>query len=258
MLLRTRYFNVLVPVFILAVVCASGLAQTPDNAAAAPPSAEANPEAPKPPELKPVPGFILRHNMGKDGLIQAGLMQEGKAWREADFAGQGVVTTDAGVLHLGKGDDMTGVTWDGPLCRMNYEITLDAMREEGEDFFCGLTFPVGEDPCSLILGGWGGSLVGLSSIDYNDAANNTTTRIIQFENNRWYRVRVRVYGEKIEAWLDDKKIVDVVTTGHQIGVRWEMEVCIPLGIATWRTTGAIRDMQMRVLTEQPLDYEVKE
>ncbi|MBN2588491.1 MAG: hypothetical protein JXA96_01410 [Sedimentisphaerales bacterium] len=60
---------------------------------------------------------------------------------------------------------MQGIYWTGPLVTMSYEITLEAMRVEGSDFFCGLTFPVDENPCTLIPGGWGGTLCGLSCIN---------------------------------------------------------------------------------------------
>ena len=222
-------------------------------------SAESEDTAKKPEETKtpaPVENFNIRYNFDKNGKVLPGGIEESSDWVEADFGRPGEIRVEDEVLYIEQGNDMTGVTWRGPLVRKNYEIILEAMRVEGHDFFCGLTFPVSEDPCSLILGGWGGSLVGLSSIDYADAANNMTARSITFENNQWYRVRVRVYGEKIEAWLDDKKIVDLVTTNHQIGIRWEMDVCVPFGIASWRTTGAIRNMRYWALTEKPLDYEV--
>jgi hypothetical protein len=48
---------------------------------------------------------------------------------------------------------------------MNYEIKLEAKKVTGNDFFCGMTFPVGDSFCSFIVGGWGGPVVGLSSID---------------------------------------------------------------------------------------------
>ena len=78
-------------------------------------------------------------------------------WKATDFGGQGEVSVKDGAIHMATGSYMTGITWTGPVVRMNYEITLDAMRVEGSDFFCGLTFPVGEKPCTLVLGGWGGS-----------------------------------------------------------------------------------------------------
>ena len=61
--------------------------------------------------------------------------------------------------------------------KVDYEVNLDAKRVAGNDFFCGITFPVGKRFCSLIVGGWGGATVGLSSIDGKDAAENETTLI---------------------------------------------------------------------------------
>jgi hypothetical protein len=168
-------------------------------------------------------------------------------WTITDFGGQGEVYAKDGSLFLEMGSDLTGITWKGQVVRMNYEISLQAMRVAGSDFFCGLTFPVDANCCSLILGGWGGSVCGISSLDYNDASENQTTRIINFEDGRWYHVRVRVTPGKIEAWLDEEKIVDVETAGRIIDTRLEVELSKPLGIATWRTTGAIRNIQLRKL-----------
>lgn len=171
-------------------------------------------------------------------------------WKITDFGGQGKVYVKDESLILEVGSDMTGVTWDGPVVRMNYEITLEAMRISGSDFFCGLTFPVDANHCSLVLGGWGGTLCGLSNIDYYDAANNETTQFISFENGRWYHVRLRVTPGRIQAWLDkneDEPLVDMDITGRKIDTRIEMDLCQPMGIATWQTSGAIRNMKLRRL-----------
>ena len=165
-------------------------------------------------------------------------------WVEANYRRPGPITVEKDTIFLGQGNDMTGIYWTGPLVRMNYEITLDAKRIAGNDFFCGLTFPVGDTSCSLILGGWGGRVVGLSSLEYRDAVNNATRTFRVFERDRWYFIQLRVTQEKIEAWIDDEKVVDLETAGRRIDVRWEMEQCRPLGIATWRTTGAIRYFHM--------------
>lgn len=171
------------------------------------------------------------------------------SWKVTDFGGQGDVSIKDGAIYLGAGSYATGITWTGPVVRMDYEITLDAMRVDGTDFFCALTFPVEKDPCTLVLGGWGGQLCGLSTIDFYDAANNQTTRIIPFANGRWYRVRLRVVPHRIQAWLDGDELVDVDTTGRKIGIRAEMDLSQPLGIATWITTGAVRDIRLKKLSE---------
>lgn len=172
-------------------------------------------------------------------------------WKITDFGGQGDVGVKDGAIHLGMGSYMTGITWGGPVVRMNYEISLEAMRVEGNDFFCGLTFPVADSPCTLILGGWGGGLCGLSSIDHYDASENETTRIISFEKGKWYKVRLQVVPNHIQAWLDDENIVDVDVTDHKLGIRIEVDLCQPLGIATYATTGAIRNIRLKALPEQP-------
>ncbi len=169
------------------------------------------------------------------------------SWEITDFIEPGEVRREDGKTILEKGNDLTGITWKGPAPRTNYEITLDAMRVEGSDFFCGLTFPVGENCCSLICGGWGGTVTGISSLDYNDAYNNETARFIEYENGRWYPIRLRVTGGKIEAWIDGEKKVNVDTEGRHVDVRWEVEESKPLGIATWRTTGAVRNFNLREL-----------
>ncbi len=170
-----------------------------------------------------------------------------KGWAVTDFAGHGAVEIENGSIFLRQGV-MTGINWTNPmLAEMNYEIALDAMRVDGSDFFCGLTFPVGKDPCSFIVGGWGGGVVGLSSLDGEDAANNETTKVRAFEAGKWYAIRVRVEPTRIQAWIDEEKYVDVVTTDHRISIRIEVEESRPLGIASWSTTAALRNIRIRRL-----------
>ncbi len=193
--------------------------------------------------------FILLHTLEGYGTPREGQFKDLGEWKASDFSDPGAVHVDDGVVFLEEGNDMTGVTWAGPLVRMNYEITLEGMRVAGDDFFCGLTFPVEDDPCSLILGGWGGGVVGISCLDYMDAANNETTRFFEFQKGRWYEIRMRVTPGKLEAWIGDKQVVDVSTKDRKIGIRWEVEASVPLGIATWRTTGAIRNFRVREIRD---------
>jgi hypothetical protein len=167
-------------------------------------------------------------------------------WSATDFAGHGNVTIEDGAIILGEGV-MTGVTWTNAVPEMNYEISLEAMRVDGSDFFCGLTFPVGTNPCSLIVGGWGGGVVGLSSLDGEDAANNETTKVHEFQKRRWYAVKLRVEPSRIQAWIDGEKSVDVITTDRRISIRAEVELSRPLGIASWSTRAALRNIRIRKL-----------
>jgi hypothetical protein len=169
-----------------------------------------------------------------------------RGWKETDFAGRGEVSVEDGRLVLGMGY-MTGVTWTNEIPRTNYEVEFEAMRVEGSDFFCGLTFPVGEDPCSFIVGGWGGGVVGISSLDGQDAANNETAQYLNFEKGRWYKIRLRVLPEKLQAWIDEDKVVDVETTGRKLSIRPEVEASVPFGFSTWSTTGALRNIRIRKL-----------
>jgi hypothetical protein len=183
--------------------------------------------------------------------VPAGAIQlfDGKTlngWRISDFAGKGPVRVEGGKLILEMGT-MTGVTYTNDVPTMNYEISVEAMRVDGSDFFCGLTFPVGKDPCSLIVGGWGGGVVGLSSLDGQDAANNETTQYINFEKGRWYKVRLRVMPNKIQAWIDEDKVIDVDTTDRGISIRLEVEESRPLGFSSWSTTAALRNIYLRKL-----------
>ena len=169
-------------------------------------------------------------------------------WKATDFAGRGPVVVKDGQIHLENGF-MTGITWtnSAELPRTNYELSLEAMRVEGTDFFCGLTFPVGKDPCSFIVGGWGGGVVGLSSLNGEDASQNETTKYMNFPNGRWFQIRVRVTTGKIEAWIDSEKMVDVDTADKTIGIRIEMEASKPLGVASWSTAAALRNLKVRKL-----------
>ncbi len=174
-----------------------------------------------------------------------------KGWKKTAFGGEGDVEVKDGRILIASGAPMSGITWTEDFPKIDYEISLDAMRVDGGDFFCGLTFPVGDSPCSFIVGGWGGGVVGLSSIDGSDASENETTKYQEFTSNRWYAIRVRVSKEKIEAWVDKKQMVDLETKDRRISIRPEVELSRPLGISTYATTAALREIKVRRLAETP-------
>ncbi len=175
-----------------------------------------------------------------------------KGWKAPQFGGEGKVEVKEGAIVIGRGDQMSGITCTGDVPKMNYELCLEGKRVEGNDFFATTTFPVGDSHCSMVIGGWGGSVVGLSSIDGYDASDNQTNKIKDFKLNQWYRIRIRVTQGKIETWIDGEKMADVLTKGHKIGIRWECDLCRPLGISTWCTTGAVRDIRIRNLKPEEI------
>ena len=175
-----------------------------------------------------------------------------KGWKLTKFGGDGKVAVENGELILGMGEPLTGVTIaDGKgLPTDNFEIHLDAKRVMGEDFFCGLTFPCHDGHCSLICGGWGGGVVGISSFNGMDASENETTKYMKFESNKWYHVRVRVAEGKLQTWIDDKPMADVELKGKKIDTRIEVDVSKPLGIATYRTKAALKNIELRKIVEK--------
>ncbi len=175
-----------------------------------------------------------------------------------DYLRHGKVHVDDGRIVLEAGRPGTGLRWTGDFPTMNYEVTLEAMRVEHEDFFCGLTFPVGDDPLTLIVGGWGGRVTGLSCIDGEPAVENETCGYEEFKSNRWYRIRLRVTPSKVEAWIDKQQIVDFDHKDHKLSVYWEVDLCRPFGVATWNTTGALRDIRVRRLAVEPDEPDERE
>ena len=167
-------------------------------------------------------------------------------WRATDFGGGGKVEIQNGLLVFWMGEPFVGVNYTNEIPKMNYEVAFEAMRVAGSDFFCGLTFPVKDSHCSLFVGGWGGGVVGISSIDGADASENETTQFITFETGRWYRIRVRVTEQKIEAWVEQKKVADVLTAGRKITTRFgDIELSKPFGVASWSTSSAFRGIKIR-------------
>ena len=174
-------------------------------------------------------------------------------WKQSDFLGAGKVSVDNGVITIGSGA-LTGITWAGatmPFPTTNYEIRIEAARLKGSDFFAGITFPVGDSFCTWINGGWGGQVVGLSSIDGADASMNATTLNWKFETGRWYSLRLRVTPARISAWIDDELVIDADIAQKWIALReGEIDRSIPFGIATYSTVAGVRRIEWRPVADR--------
>ncbi len=170
-------------------------------------------------------------------------------WKKTESYKAGAVKVEDGAIVLEIGGPMSGVTSTRTdLPRTDYELRFEAKRLAGSDFFAAATFPVGKSYITLVNGGWGGSVTGLSSLNGSDASENETRRFVKYQDNVWYRFRVRVTDQVIRCWVDDKETIAVNYQDQQVGTRLETRASQPLGFASWRTAGAIREVTIRGLS----------
>jgi hypothetical protein len=169
-------------------------------------------------------------------------------WKKTDFAHAGDVKVEDGRIIMNAGSSMTGITSTRQdLPTTNYELSYEAMRLSGGDFFAAATFPVGKSYITLVNGGWGGHVTGLSSLDGMDASENETTRAYEYQDKTWYRFRVRITDQVIRCGINDKEIIAVDYRDKRVGTRIETRANEPLGFATWETGGAVRNIVIRPL-----------
>lgn len=173
-------------------------------------------------------------------------------WKPADFYKPGEVSAKDGELILAASavsGGMTGVTTTrDDLPRTNYELSYQARRLSGRDFFAACTFPIGNEYLTLVNGGWGGTVTGLSSIDGADASENLTNTYLKYADDTWYSFRVRVTDHVVRCWIDDEELISFDHRGHHLETRLETRANHPLGFATWQTGGALKDITLRPLS----------
>jgi hypothetical protein len=172
-----------------------------------------------------------------------------EGWQATAFPRHPAPKVEGGAIMLPHGAPLTGVTWTGAeLPKFGYELRFEAQRVQGGDFFASVTFPAGNSHATFVTGGWGGDIVGISSIDGWDASENETRKYFTFEPGKWYTFRIRVKADQIEAWIGDKQVVDVNIAGREVGLRpGDTKLTAPLGFMSYNTTGAIRKIEIRTI-----------
>lgn len=176
-----------------------------------------------------------------------------EGWKVLDrncFDAHGKVRVADAAIVLEAGEPATGIAYQRELPNRGYEVELEAKRADGSDFFCGLTFPVDDSFCTLIVGGWGGSVIGLSNVDHLHAGENETTHYGDFKQDQWYKIRLRVAKKKIEVWIDNERLIELKTADRKLSIWWEQEPARPMGIATWNTKAALRNLRLRRIPEE--------
>ncbi|MEI7899788.1 MAG: DUF1080 domain-containing protein [bacterium] len=173
-------------------------------------------------------------------------------WKTAPITDGGAVNVISnGIVECGMGDPMSGIVYTNTPPAMNYELSLEALRAEGSDFFIALTIPVEKSFCTVIIGGWGGGLCGVSSVDHNDASENQWAEGLTLENNRWYTLRVRVTPGVLQVFLNNDlytariEYEDASRLSLRLG---DIEKTKPLGLATYRTRALWRNFYLTPIT----------
>ncbi len=162
-----------------------------------------------------------------------------------DFGAEDTVTIAPDAVSLEPGAPLSGVTYTGALPTPPYTLAVEFTKRYGSDFPLAITFPVAGSHLSLVLGGWGGTVCGLSSLDGLDAARNATRFVRAFPVGVRTRVELDVEAERVAVRLDGVPVLDVPLAGRAVGVRAELEPCKPLGLAAFATATTIHSFRVR-------------
>ncbi len=171
-----------------------------------------------------------------------------ESWQRINFGGSESHSVQTGQIEVEMGRPVTGIRFDTEdFPTKDYVLELDAKKIQGTDFFCCLTFPVNDTHCSLVVGGWGGTVTGISCINRMDASDNATTSVKKYHVGQWYKIRVQVQEKQISCWIDDQQIVDLSLEDIELGLRIEVEPCKPLGLSSFETAAAWKNLRYKRL-----------
>jgi hypothetical protein len=180
-------------------------------------------------------------------------------WRVLDeFSGNaGAEMSEDGTCTILPGQPISAIRYEGAweLPVTEYEISFQARRREGQDFFAALTFPVNslETCATFVAGGWGGALTGISCVDDMDASVNSTGMTANYVQDAWYSFRIEIAPESLKVWNGTAIIVNLPLEGHRISLRpGDLEHSAPFGLGTYQTKGEIRNLRILKLDDKPI------
>ncbi|MFT5732141.1 MAG: hypothetical protein ACI8WY_000806 [Planctomycetota bacterium] len=189
--------------------------------------------------LRDVPWTTLFDGRSLDGW-QAGVFGDSD---DPEFTEGGVV--------LPIGVPLSGITYLGEPPSGRYALEVQATRKYGSDFFLGITFPVRDEHVTLVLGGWGGVVCGLSCIDGEDASSNSTRTYAEFPNGKRQTVLIEVDDQRVRAWVEGTPLIDAALEGRRLGVRPEVQPSLPLGVASFITCTELHSVRVWLRGESP-------
>lgn len=176
-------------------------------------------------------------------------------WKTADIWGNGKVEAlSNGVVSCGLGKPLTGLAYTNTFPTMSYEVKMEALRKEGSDFFVAMTIPVESNACTVVIGGWGGGLCGISSINFMDASENQYSESVSFKNDVWYTLRVRVTPGLLEVFLNDTlytaKVPFESSSAFTLRAGSDIDKTKPFGLATYETKALWRNLSVTTLEKK--------
>ena len=156
------------------------------------------------------------------------------------------VHAEDGQLIFETGGMGTSIAWTRAFPRADYEVSVEARRLEGNGAFCHMAFRVGATHCFLVVGGMG-NIVALDEVDKLNMHGNETTTRMDFEQERWYTIRLRVTRERVVVWLGDRKVIDLSGAADRLSLPFAWQGLMPFGVGTWQTKAAMRNIKLRRL-----------
>jgi alpha-N-arabinofuranosidase len=130
----------------------------------------------------------------------------------------------------------------------DYEFTVEARKTGGDEGFLILLRAVNATEFYWAnLGGWGnaGHALERGIKGQNRWGAVTRRRGGQIETDRWYRVRARCEGRRIQVWLDDDLVIDYTDDG-------EGTTRGRAGVGTWVTRAQFRNFRVASLEGKTL------
>ncbi len=125
----------------------------------------------------------------------------------------------------------------------NYEFSLEAQKIGGQEGFLVL-FRVRDRQGYywLNLGGWGNTAHAIERGERGQRQRIATAQqSSRIEEGRWYRIRVRCEGRRMQAWLDDQLLIDFEDNSPSAHLNGRV------GIGTWMTKARFRNLKVTAL-----------
>jgi len=168
--------------------------------------------------------------------------------RSFEGGGAGVVWTrqDGSIAQEGGADNVRLLFGDPQWT--DYQFTVEARKTGGNEGFLVLVRALSNREFYWAnLGGWGNVGHALErGIGGQDRWGSVTRRYNgEIETDRWYRIRARCEGPRVQVWLDDQLVIDYTDDGRG-PVRGRA------GVGTWQTQTQFRHFKVTSLDGKTL------